>query len=56
MHVSATLALLLSATGLYAVMTYSVRARTTEPELGLRMALGADSDEVRRLILTKTAR
>lgn len=52
LSVFAALTLLLSATGLYAVMTWSVRARTTE--LGLRMALGADAGAVRKLILADT--
>ncbi len=43
------LALALAALGLYGVMTYATLRRTSE--FGLRMALGADAQRVRRMVL-----
>ena len=49
----ALLATLLAAVGLYGVLAYTVSQRTRE--IGLRMALGADSLRVRRMILKQVA-
>jgi ABC-type antimicrobial peptide transport system permease subunit len=49
----AVLATILAAVGLYGVLAYNVAQRTKE--IGLRMALGADSGRVRRMVLRQVA-
>jgi predicted permease len=49
-----TLAILLAAVGLYGVMAYGMSRRRSE--IGIRMALGARPDDIRRLALSESLR
>ena len=53
-EVIAGIALFLSSIGIYGVMSHSVAQRTSE--IGLRMAIGADTSDVLRLVFSQGAK
>jgi putative ABC transport system permease protein len=54
MTVFACLALAMAAIGTYGLMAYSVEQRT--PEIGIRLALGAEAADIRRIIVLQGLR
>jgi putative ABC transport system permease protein len=54
LSIFAGLALLLAAIGIYGLMTYSVQQRTQE--IGIRMALGASPEKVRKMVVLQGMR
>jgi ABC-type antimicrobial peptide transport system permease subunit len=54
MSVFGAAALLLAAIGIYGLMAYSVEQRTQE--IGIRLALGANTDQVKRMVVVQAMR
>jgi len=52
--IAGTMALVLSAVGIYGVISYTVAER--RPEIGVRMALGAQTTQVRRMVVAQSLR